>query len=205
MKRIILHWSAGAHGASDLDRRHYHYVIEGSGRVVEGQFRPEDNESTRDGHYAAHTLNCNSGAIGVAVAAMAGAKERPFDHGAFPITPIQVEALVRLVAKLCAKYDIPVHRETVLSHAEVQPTLKIAQRGKWDITWLPGMEKPDDPVKVGDFLRAKIAGHMAAPPPRPDVEPPAPIFPRPGKSPAGTGLIAAVLAVIAAIAAWFSR
>ena len=169
MKRIILHWTAGTNAVSDLDRRHYHFIIDGDGKVHEGTFRPEDNLDVRDGKYAAHTLNCNTGAIGVAVAAMAGAVERPFNAGRFPITLKQVEALARLCARLCAQYEIPVRRETILSHAEVQPTLKIQQRGKWDITWLPGMAKPDDPVKVGDFIRAKVAGNVE--PPRPDVEP----------------------------------
>ena len=43
-----------------------------------------------------------------------------------------------------------------MSHAEVQPTLKIAQRGKWDIIWLPGMTQPGDPVRVGDHIRGLI-------------------------------------------------
>ena len=53
-------------------------------------------------------------------------------------------------------YGVKVTPETVLTHAEVQPTLGITQRAKWDITWLPGMEKPQDPREVGDILRAKI-------------------------------------------------
>lgn len=169
MNRIILHWTGGANSVSLLDRQHYHFIIDGGGKVHEGTFRPEDNLDVRDGKYAAHTLNCNTGAIGVAVAAMAGAVERPFNAGRFPITLKQVEALARLCARLCAQYEIPVRRETVLSHAEVQPTLKIPQRGKWDIAWLPGMAKPDDPVKVGDFIRAKISGNMqpVAIPPKP--------------------------------------
>ena len=172
MKRLIIHWTAGTNAVSDLDRQHYHFIIDGGGKVHEGTFRPEDNLDVRDGKYAAHTLNCNTGSIGVAVAAMAGAVERPFSAGRFPITLKQVEALARLCARLCAQYEIPVRRETVLSHAEVQPTLKIQQRGKWDIAWLPGMAKPDDPVKVGDFLRAKISGNM-----RPVATPPKPAEP----------------------------
>ena len=56
-------------------------------------------------------------------------------------------------------------RQTILSHAEVQPTLGVKQRGKWDIAWIPGMAGPDDPVKVGDRLRALISGAVAAPKP----------------------------------------
>lgn len=162
MKRIVMHWSAGSHKASALDKKHYHFIVEGDGAVVAGDKKPEANLSTKDDDYAAHTLGANTGAIGVAVAAMAGAKERPFSAGRFPITEAQVDALARLCADLCGQYDIEVTRQTVLTHAEVQPTLGIKQRGKWDITWLPGMARPSDPVQVGDTLRNKIllAGHV---------------------------------------------
>ena len=29
MQRIIVHWTAGAHKASDLDKAHYHILIQG--------------------------------------------------------------------------------------------------------------------------------------------------------------------------------
>lgn len=156
MKRIILHWSAGRHVVSDLDREHYHFVVDGAGKVHQGQYSPKANEAPISGPYAAHTLKCNGGSIGIAVAAMAGAVERPFDAGAAPITTVQLWAFCALAKKLAVQYKIPITRETVLSHAEVQPTLKIAQRGKWDICWLPGMERPGDPVDVGDQLRQMI-------------------------------------------------
>lgn len=151
-----MHWSAGYYKASDLDKEHYHYIIEDDGKIVHGNLPPEANENTSDGEYAAHTRNCNTGAIGVAVAAMAGAEERPFTAGKFPITPAQVTALAYLCNDLAEKYHIPIRRDTVLTHAEVQPTLGIAQRGKWDITWLPGMTVPGNPVEVGDKLRSLI-------------------------------------------------
>ena len=158
MKRLILHWSAGAHKVTETDKAHYHFIIDGAGNVCAGRHPVEANENPIKGKYAAHTLNCNTGSIGVAVAAMAGAVERPFNPGKQPITEAQVDALVALCRMLAAQYDIPVTRRTVLSHAEVQPTLGIKQRGKWDITYLPGMDKPGDPVAVGDKLRAMIGG-----------------------------------------------
>ena len=158
MQRIIMHWSAGTHSVSALDRQHYHYVIDGTGIVSEGDHSPEDNlGQLSPGKYAAHTLNCNTGSIGVALAAMGGAVEAPFKSGSWPITEAQINALAALCARLCARYGIPVTRRTVLSHAEVQPTLGIAQRGKWDISWLPGMSKPADPVSVGDHIRQLIS------------------------------------------------
>lgn len=154
MKRIIIHWTAGTHKVSEVDRDHYHFIIDGAGNVVAGKFPPEANAKPVAGKYAAHTLNANTGAIGVAVAAMFGAQERPFNAGRYPITQAQVSALSRLVVKLCYQYGIAITRETVLTHAEVQTTLGIAQRGKWDITWLPGMAGVGNPVTVGDQIRA---------------------------------------------------
>jgi N-acetyl-anhydromuramyl-L-alanine amidase AmpD len=155
-----MHWTAGTHVVSSVDRKHYHLIVAGDGSVVSGTHRPEDNISTADNHYAAHTRACNTGSIGVAVAAMHGAAERPFSAGGFPIREVQVDALVKLVADLCRRYAIPVTPRTVLTHAEVQPTLGIRQNGKWDIRWLPGMNSPADPIAVGNVLRNRIIGAM---------------------------------------------
>lgn len=160
LQRIIWHWSAGRYAVSGLDRAHYHFVVAGDGQVVPGIHRPEDNINVADGRYAAHTRACNTGSIGLAVAAMLGATERPFYPGPCPITPAQLVALVGLTAEMCRRYGIAVTPRTVLSHAEVQPTLGIAQRGKWDITWLPGMAAPNDPVAVGNVLRAQVLHAM---------------------------------------------
>ncbi|MDH2326020.1 N-acetylmuramoyl-L-alanine amidase [Cereibacter sp. SYSU M97828] len=191
MERIIIHWTAGAHRASVEDRKHYHFIIEGNGIVVKGDHPVIANAGTlQSGKYAAHTLNCNTGSIGVAVAAMAGAEERPFRAGAYPIFPTQLDALAVLCADLCRRYEIPVTRHTVLTHAEVQPTLGIKQRGKWDITWLPGMSSAGDPIKVGDDLRARITDRL-----RPLQPPPAP--PAPAQPAATVGWWSTFIAAVA--------
>ena len=168
MQRVVWHWTAGGHKANNTDRRHYHFIIEGYGTVVAGNHPPEANaviSNPKDGNtYAAHTRGLNTGSIGVAVASMRGAVEHPFDPGPSPISPAQIDAMVKLTADLCRQYNIPVTRETTLSHAEVQPTLGVAQRGKWDIAWLPGMDAPADPVRVGDGLRERVRQAMAAKP-----------------------------------------
>ena len=156
MKRIVMHWTAGGHKANSTDRMHYHFMVEGDGNIVTGDHPVSDNESTADGNYAAHTGRLNTGSIGVSFCAMAGAQESPFNPGAYPITEAQVEAMCDLVADLAGEYDIPITRETVLTHAEVQPTLGVAQSGKWDVTVLPGMTAPGNPVEVGDRLRDLI-------------------------------------------------
>ena len=121
-----------------------------------------------DGRYAAHTRRCNTGSIGIALCGMHGARERPFDAGKHPIHSRQIDALAGLAADLCEGYGIPVTPRTVLTHAEVQPTLGIGQRGKWDITWLPGAKGPMGPVNAGNILRGRITSEIQQParPPR---------------------------------------
>ncbi len=186
MKRIIWHWSAGTHTVSELDRQHYHFIIDGDGKVHKGLFPVAANVKPERGRYAAHTLDCNTGSIGIAVAAMAGAVESPFSAGKYPITPAQVDALAALYRDLGRQYGIPVTPETMLSHAEVQPTLKIKQRGKWDISWLPGMDKPGNPIAVGNKLRAMVKALDAPQPakqraPAPVAPPVAPEPPKPAQ------------------------
>lgn len=161
LRRIHIHWTGGTHRTNAIEREAYHILIEGDGREVLGVHRPEANIDLSDGKpYAAHTGGANTGAIGVALCAMHGAVERPFQPGHTPITAAQVTALATTVATLCESYDIPVRPNTVLTHAEVQKTLGVRQRNKWDITWLPHMDGPGDPHAVGDFLRGLIADQL---------------------------------------------
>jgi len=171
MKRIIIHWTAGTNTASALDKHHYHFIVEGNGNVVAGRYKPEDNESTAT-DYAPHTRSLNTGSIGVSFAAMHGATERPFIAGKYPITKIQIDEMVNLVADLCIRYGIEVFPWTVLTHAEVEGTLNIKQRGKWDVTWLPGMTQPGHPDAVGGLLREKMRlklNAMRSPKPKPTI------------------------------------
>ena len=164
MDGIILHWTAGADGVTPHEADSYNFLIGRDGTITRGKHAPEAQiPPLRKGFYAAHTLNANGNRIGVALDAMGDANERPFRAGRFPITELQLDVLVTFVADLCLKYRIPVTRRTVLSHAEVQPTLGIRQNGKWDISWLPGMDAPGDPVAVGDQLRARILAAMGQP------------------------------------------
>ena len=163
MKRIIIHWTAGTNKASALDKNHYHFIVEGDGNIVSGVYKPEDNLSTQT-PYAAHTRMTNTGSIGVAFAAMHGAKERPFYAGKYPITEKQVKAVTGLLVDLCEQYNIPVTPQAVLTHAEVQGTLGIKQNGKWDVTWLPGMDQAGNAQAVGNLLRQKIRDARRAPP-----------------------------------------
>lgn len=156
LHRIILHWTAGATGVIELEREYYHFLIDHAGKVIPGRFRPEANAKIEGGLYAAHTRALNTGSIGVALDGMAGAQESPFAAGGHPINTAQLKAMAVLVADLCETYMIPISEYSVLTHAEVQPTLGVWQRNKWDITWLPGMPGPGTPRGVGDTLRDMV-------------------------------------------------
>ena len=156
LHRIHLHWTGGAYGDIALERAHYHLIILDTGKAVMGDLKPEANANCSDGQYAAHTRAANSGAIGVALDAMGGAVESPFNPGKYPITNRQLKRMAIEVANLCDTYEIPVSKWSVLTHAEIQPTLGIKQRWKWDIRWLPGMDKPGDAIEVGDVIRDMI-------------------------------------------------
>lgn len=158
MSRIIVHWTAGNHQASADDREHYHLLIEADGKLVRGvpSIALNDAGGAKPG-YAAHTLNCNTGSIGVSLCCMAGAIESPFKAGTAPMTRTQWDALPRVVADLCRRYGIAVTPKTVLSHAEVQANLGIAQRGKWDIARLAFDPSVTGAKACGDRLRAAVS------------------------------------------------
>lgn len=159
--RTITHWTAGGNRANDTDLEHYHFVTEWDGAVVKGKLEPEDNIVTSDGKYAAHTLRLNTGSIGVAMAGMRGAVESPFDAGPSPLTEKQFEAHCMLLAELHRRYAIPVTSKTCLTHAEVEPTLGVMQRGKWDITRLPFKPEIRGAIPVGDYMRERVQSYLA--------------------------------------------
>ena len=92
---------------------------------------------------------------------MAGATESPFTSGKWPMTKAQWDAMVVLVADLANKYKIPVTPQTILSHAEVQGTLGITQRGKWDFTRLAFAPHVSGALNIGNKLRAEVAMKLA--------------------------------------------
>lgn len=162
ISRVIVHWTAGHYAPSENDRSHYHLLIDGNAKPVRGipSIVLNAHPKAQPG-YAAHTLNCNTGSIGISVCAMAGAMEAPFQPGKAPITKGQWMALVLSVADICERYKLPVTEKTVLTHAEVQANLGIKQRGKWDIAILPFDLKFNTAKKVGDRLRAEVAAVLS--------------------------------------------
>ncbi len=161
MQRVIIHWPAGTHTASETDRAHYHVLIEGGGKPVRGKPSIKLNKAPAKSGYAAHTLNCNSGSIGVSMCCMGGAIESPFSAGRYPMTREQWDAMTSAVADLCRWYSIPVTDKTVLSHAEVQNNLGIQQRGKWDFTRLAFAPSVVGAKACGDKMRAEVRAKLS--------------------------------------------
>jgi len=160
MKRTISHWTGGGGRANNVDKAAYHRITEFDGNVVHGKEEIEDNIVTSDGDYAAHTRNLNTGSIGVAMAGMAGAKEYPLEFGASPINRTQFEAHCKLLAELHTAYGIPVTNRTCLTHAEVEPTLGVKQKNKWDITVLQFEPDIRGAIPVGDYMRSRVKSYM---------------------------------------------
>jgi len=203
MKRIIVHWTAGTHQASEHDRERYHYLIEGDGHVVSGKWPVSANEVPKVGRYAAHTLNCNTGSIGVSLCCMFGAVEAPFNSGKYPMTREQWDAMIILVAGLCASHKIAVTPQTVLSHAEVQKNLGIAQKGKWDIARLSFDLTTVGATACGDRLRREVIARMKTkvePPTLADFATPENPIPTPkGTSIMNNNLFGTIAAVVAVV------
>ena len=156
MKRSITHWTAGGGRASSLDREHYHVLTEMDGTYVLGTEEIEDNMVTSDGDYAAHTLNLNTGSMGLAMCGMRGAVENPFLAGPSPINEVQFERHCAMVAEKHLEYGVAINEETCLTHAEVQPRLGVKQRGKWDLTRLPFKPELRGAFAVGDYMRERV-------------------------------------------------
>jgi peptidoglycan hydrolase-like protein with peptidoglycan-binding domain len=72
MDRVIVHWTAGTYKANATDRKPYHILIEGDGALVRGDYPISANAAPAQSPRANHTLNCNTGSIGVSLCCMAG-------------------------------------------------------------------------------------------------------------------------------------
>lgn len=159
MERVIVHWTGGAYVASSHDKACYHFLVQGDLSVVRGQHPITANVhigSKSSDDYAAHTRACNTRSIGVSICCMAGGVEVPFSAGKYPLTEAQWQRAAEVIADLCRTYDIPVTPKTVLTHAEVQTTLGIWQRAKWDMNRLAFNLNLKGHKTCGDDLRRRV-------------------------------------------------
>lgn len=160
MKRIIIHWTGGTNKPSATDIEHYHFIIDGEGALLNGKFKPSDNENCKDGKYAQHCGGGNTGAIGVAMCGMYVPNNIPIKNTKYPLTKIQCERCFKLIAELSKQYNIPITPQNVMTHYEFglkHP--ETSSRGKIDIIWLP----PYGQMTVGEigkFIRSKIRWYL---------------------------------------------
>lgn len=160
MKRIIIHWTAGAYTPNDTDLGAYHYLIgydpkTDSAYLKNGKFKPEDNLNCNDGIYARHTGGGNTGSIGISLCSMFG-YENNKDVGKYPIKEAQLELLYQTCANLSKKYNIPITPLGIMTHYEFgKRNPNTESRGKRDIEYLPS--RPDiASCNIGDYIRDNI-------------------------------------------------
>lgn len=153
LKKIILHWTAGRNFPNQVDLEHYHYVIDGGGKIYLGKFSPESNVVCKSGQYAMHTKLGNTGSIGVSMCGMQG-YINPFRIGKYPITKQQVEKCFSLCAKLCKKYSIQPIKGNITTHYHFNQKHNI-KTGKIDINFLPPYSFIKD-FEMEDFMIDKI-------------------------------------------------
>ena len=147
--------TAGTYQPNSVDYEHYHYLINGDGLVIEGKYKPEDNENCNDGNYAAHTGGGNTGSIGIAVCGMYNySPTKGITSTPYPLTKVQCERMFKLVAELCKKYNLSINSDTVMTHYEFgKKHPDTTSAGKIDIIVLPEYIVSSD--NVGDFIRNK--------------------------------------------------
>lgn len=160
MKRIIIHWTGGSHSPNTHEKECYHFLIDGLGKVHNGNYKPEDNLNCYDGKYAAHTGGGNTASIGIALCGMYGYKSHQ-SIGKYPLTKVQCERCFRLIAELSKKYNIAIIPQNVMTHYEFGKTYpNTTSAGKPDITFLPPYSylTADE---IGNFIRSKAKWYIA--------------------------------------------
>lgn len=162
--RVHWHWAASTYAVNWNVVKHYNAVFDKDGNKHDGGAPPEQQAfySPPKGFGVSHTYRANTHAVGLSVAAMAGAKVTSWgsgvvDQGKYPLTWEGIDGMLEETAELCREFDIRPSPWTTITHCEVQTNIGIQQRHKWDIRVLP-----DNPNKLlgekeaGDILRARM-------------------------------------------------
>lgn len=160
INRIHWHWTGSSYSVTWDVRRRYNNVFDKDGNEYDGGAPAQQQAAYMPYKVGvSHTLSGNTGAIGLAVAAMGNASEGGgrVDQGKWPLTWEGIDAMLKKTMDYCKVFGIKVSPWTTLTHAEVQTNIGIRQNGKWDIRCLP-----DNPTKLlgtkecGDILRARM-------------------------------------------------
>jgi hypothetical protein len=159
LNRITWHHTGGNYKPNAVDLGAYHELIDGDGEAHAGRHEVlanASNASMAAGTYAAHTRALNRGNIGLSVCSMVGGTwSNPRASRAYP-RPAQIDTLVQRTAHYCRFFGIDPTRRNVLSHAEVEPTLGIRQKNKWDFDYQIRSVEARDPIAIGDELRQEV-------------------------------------------------
>lgn len=149
-RMITIHHTGGMYKPNATDLEHYHYLIDGEGKVVKGKHDVQDNLNCKDGNYAQHCGGGNTGNIGIAICAM-------WNEKTVPIKRIQLESMCKLVAELSKTYGLSVSTKTIMTHAEFGASHpSTTSYGKIDIIKLPCVAVYGT-KQVGDWIRSKVS------------------------------------------------
>ena len=151
-KGIIIHWTAGTYHPNETDFEHYHYLVNGDGLVICGNYAPEDNLNCKDGQYAKGAEGGNTGYIHVAFCGMRNFKDKE-NTGNYPLSEEQCEAGFKFIASLCVRTNIPITPKGVRTHYEFDCARGKKGR-KIDIICLPYIDLPVD--SIGNYIRERI-------------------------------------------------
>lgn len=160
--RVHWHWAASTYKVTWNVVKHYNAVFDLDGNKHDGGSPPEQQAIYSPPRFGvSHTYRANTHAVGLSVAAMAGATCQwgpgIVDQGKYPLTWEAIDGMLEETAELCREFDIRPSPWTTITHCEVQTNIGIKQRNKWDIRVLP-----DNPKKLlgekeaGDKLRARM-------------------------------------------------
>ncbi len=158
VKRIYLHWTGGNYGQVYDD---YHINIDADGKV----YATCELDKT-----LAHTLNRNSGSIGIALCCGAGAvcyhvrSPHGIDFGDQPPTHLQLEKLAQIIAILANVLELPITRTNVMTHAEVAALDGYAPGSgsdvRWDLWYLPWMPQYRNVLLGGVIIRERAEWYL---------------------------------------------
>lgn len=164
-----MHWSAGDYTTTYPA---YHYCITWDGEAAHVVNTRDLRENMRDVYfdderpYAAHTSRRNAYSAGLSVMGMHGAT--PANFGEFPLRPECIDAMCSLAAELAAAFDIDVDSDHIMTHAEaaiLDGYFGVAENQRWDGARIaPSVAPltPDEAIRTGDELRARIARFKAS-------------------------------------------
>lgn len=164
IENIYTHWSAHDY-QSVFPAYHFCVATRPDGKLVVVNTHDvcenmRDVYEAPDEPYAAHTRGRNSFALGISIMAMEGAT--PADFGAHPLTEPLIDGLCKVGAYLAKYYDVPVHADHIMSHAEAalrDGYFGTAENERWDIARLRADSRPlvpQDAIDVGEELRERM-------------------------------------------------